>query len=567
MWKREPASALLPDSTESMVKNTEITTVDDLPAITKITQEYLLDLKNDNQQNHKNEIGVVGQNVSAKIHGVEEMAQKMESMKETLAECKLDSRKCQQLPKPEKPDNYDQRLKQLRYENFHLKTDLEMKAALLDSQGEHIHELLTTNNQMHKKYRNMSEMKTELTTRNAELERDKSLLELKNADLKKNLVRMDRKNQDLWDTRENVLQSATKKAENLAKEPVETLPEAQSQEKLLDLEQQKQLVYDNSNLKTEFETSARTVSFQSEEIQRLTARTNELTNRLEETSLKNDELILKLATSCDTALTVSDRFHENESKLEKEINKGSATQIYYNKKVADPLEINDLKDQLNTKQKILKEKEAILDSTLQDKKVAAQKGKEMHQSQLELQQAHQENLRLTNLNDQLENQLTELKRSMEEITAERGKFRLLYEDATELSAEQARKLAEQTRQQAADNGLLLSDITKLKTELAASLSQIDELKKEKGVLLYNASTTTESRLRNEIVHLKSIIQTQNETLSSTMSELERIKHDDSFLYLSLESTKAMLAEKETENEDLNIQRPGPEKRKIFARSI
>jgi myosin heavy subunit len=193
-----------------------------------------------------------------------------------------------------------------------------------------------------------------------------------------------------------------------------------------------------------------------------------------------------------------------------------------------------------------------LESTLQDEKVAAQKGKEMHQSQLELQLAHQENLRLTNLNDQLENQLTELKRSMEEIRAERGKFRLLYEDATFLSAEEARKLAEQTRQQAADNGLLLSDITKLKTELAASLSQIDELKKEKGVLLCNASTATESRLRNEIVNLKSTIQTKNETLSSNTSELERIKHDDSFLYLSLESTKAMLAEKETENEDLNI---------------
>jgi hypothetical protein len=60
------------------------------------------------------------------------MAQEMESMKETLVECKLDSRKCQ-LPKPEKPDDNVKRLKQLRYENFHLKTDLEMKAALLDS--------------------------------------------------------------------------------------------------------------------------------------------------------------------------------------------------------------------------------------------------------------------------------------------------------------------------------------------------------------------------------------------------------------------------------------------------
>ncbi|XP_046635677.1 centrosomal protein of 128 kDa-like [Daphnia pulicaria] len=526
MWKSKRASSLLPDSTESMVKNTEITTVDDLPEITKIAQEYLLDLKNDNQ-NHKNEIGVC-QNVSARLHGVEEMAQEVESMKETLDECKLDSRKCQ-LPNPEKPDDYDECLKQLRYENSHLKNDLEMKAALLDSQAEHIHELLTTENQMHKKYRNMSEMKTELTTRNAELERDKSLLELKNADLKKNLMRMERKNrknQDLWDTRENVLQSV-QKAEKLTNDQVETQPEAQSQEKLLDLEQQKQLVYDNSNLKTELETSARKLSLQSEEIKNLTARTNELTNRLEETSLKNDELIRELVISRNMASAITDGFHQIESKLKKEI--------------------NDLKDQLNSKQKILEEKDVILESTLQDKKVAAQKDEEMHQSQLELQLAHQKNL-----NDQLENQLTELKRTMKQITAERGKFRFLYEDATELSAEQARKLAEQTRQQAADNGLLLSEKTQLEKELAASLSEIDELKKEKSVLLCNASTATESRLRNEIVNLKSKIEDQNETLSSNTSELERIKLDDSFLYISLESTKAMLAKKETENEDLNI---------------
>ncbi len=53
---------------------------------------------------------------------------------------------------------------------------------------------------------------------------------------------------------------------------------------------------------------------------------------------------MKLATSRDTALTITDKFHETESKLEKEI--------------------NELKDQLNRKQKILEEKEAILNSTL-----------------------------------------------------------------------------------------------------------------------------------------------------------------------------------------------------------
>jgi hypothetical protein len=269
---------------------------------------------------------------------------------------------------------------------------------------------------------------------------------------------------------------------------------------------------------------------QSEEIKNLTARTNELTYRLKETSLKNDELILKFDISREMALTITDEFHEIESKLKKEI--------------------NNLKDQLNTKQKILEEKEEILDSTLQDKKNAAQKGEEMHQAQLELQLAHQKNL-----NDQLENQSTELKNTMKQIRAE---YRLISKerDATFLSTEQARKLAEQTRQladeQAAVNGLLLSEKTQLEKELAASLSEIDELKKEKSVLLCNASTATESRLRNEIVNLKSKIENQNVTLSSTKSELERIKLDDSFLYISLESTKAMLAKKETENEDLNI---------------
>jgi hypothetical protein len=87
-----------------------------------------------------------------------------------------------------------------------------------------------------------------------------------------------------------------------------------------------------------------------------------------------------------------------------------------------------------------------------------------------------------------------------------------------LSAEQDRQLAEQARQladeQAAVNGLIQTNITELKKDLAASLSQIDELKKEKGVLLCNASTATESLLRNEIVNLKSIIENQNVTLSS-----------------------------------------------------
>jgi hypothetical protein len=108
----------------------------------------------------------------------------------------------------------------------------------------------------------------------------------------------------------------------------------------------KQLVDENSNLKTNLETSACMMSFQSEEIKNLTAnRTNELNNKLQRKALKNNELISKLATSRDKALTITDKFHETESKLEKEINK--------------------LKNQLlNRKQKILEEKEVILNSTL-----------------------------------------------------------------------------------------------------------------------------------------------------------------------------------------------------------
>lgn len=53
---------------------------------------------------------------------------------------------------------------------------------------------------------------------------------------------------------------------------------------------------ENSKLKTDLETSATKLSLKLEEIQRLTARTNELNKKFTETSLKNDESILKLAT-------------------------------------------------------------------------------------------------------------------------------------------------------------------------------------------------------------------------------------------------------------------------------
>ncbi|EFX74580.1 hypothetical protein DAPPUDRAFT_251810 [Daphnia pulex] len=566
MWKPQRASAVLPDSTASMVKNNENTMVDDLPAITTITKDYAKNLQNNNQ-NKKKEIGVVGQNVSGRLHGVDEMAQ-VASLKEIIAKYESDSPNAK-LPKPEKPDDYDKLIKQLVDENSNLKTNLEMKAAALNSQEEHIYELLATNNQLNKKYQDMSEMKTELenqlkntqkllkekettleptleaknvddqkfaeyfhksqielkvthqnnvlltglnqllenelakvkrearqlradfssfseamklagqgrkqpdeqaaanlqsnvtilkkelaaslsqnyelkneraasesqlrhevanlktamqtqnktlssamsqverikhdnsflnmslesvqatlaheltknvelTTRNAELESDKSLLELKNdnlkkdvEDLRKELERMERVNQDLLDTREAALQSV-QQAEKFAKEQVEALPEADSQEKLLS-----------------------TLSFQSEEIQRLTAAKNQLSHKLEETSLKNDELILELDISRGMASAITDGFHQIESKLKKEI--------------------GELKHHLNAKQKFLEEREAILESTLQAKKDANQKVEEIHKTKQEIQLAHQKNLRLTSINDQLQNELTELKRAMQEI--------------------------------------------------------------------------------------------------------------------------------------------------------
>lgn len=103
---------------------------------------------------------------------------------------------------------------------------------------------------------------------------------------------------------------------------------------------------ENSKLKTDLETSATKLSLKLEEIQRLTARTNELNKKFTETSLKNDESILKLATSPDMASTSKDNSRMIKSKP------------------------TELKDQLSSKQTILKEKEATLDSTLQAKKLS-----------------------------------------------------------------------------------------------------------------------------------------------------------------------------------------------------
>jgi peptidoglycan hydrolase CwlO-like protein len=102
-----------------------------------------------------------------------------------------------------------------------------------------------------------------------------------------------------------------------------------------------------------------------------------------------------------------------------------------------------------------------------------------------------------------------------------AEFRRISEEkaAAFVFVEKANKLAEESAQLADERqvavDLLQSNITQLKTELTAFESQIDELNKEKSVLLYNATTwkATESQLQNEIVHLKSTIQTQNGILS------------------------------------------------------
>jgi SMC interacting uncharacterized protein involved in chromosome segregation len=142
-----------------------------LPATITITEEYLTNLENDHQY-LKNQIGVLQQkfqNISIAVEDFEGMVQEKETLqeevkclKETLAECESDSRKCQ-LPKPEKPDDYDERLKPLRYENSRLKTELKMSASAVSFPSEEIHELMATTNQLTKKLRKMSLENDDLT--------------------------------------------------------------------------------------------------------------------------------------------------------------------------------------------------------------------------------------------------------------------------------------------------------------------------------------------------------------------------------------------------------------------
>jgi hypothetical protein len=318
-------------------------------------------------------------------------------------------------------------------------------------------------------------------------------------------------------------------------EETEILKESESSQKSQpqmqekpDSDERKQLKAENSKLKTDLETSARTLSLQLQEMQQLTAATNELNKKLEKASLKNDELILKLATSRNMASTSKDDCQKTESKLTKEI--------------------SELKDQLNSKQKVLEEKEATLESTQQANKFAAQKVEDIHNSKQELKLALEKNLVLTSLNNQLQDEITEMKRTMEQMRADFGRISEA-RDATFLSAEEAKKLADD---QADVNGLLQTTATQLKGEITEFESQINDLKKEKSVQLFNATTwaATESQLRNEIVNLKATIQTQNETLASMLSELELMDDKNELLNLRLESVKALLAEKLTENNNL-----------------
>jgi hypothetical protein len=397
MWQPEQAFALLlPDSTACMDKNTKKTTTDRFPAIKIITGEYVRIVENDNR-NLENEIRVRQE----KLHGFKEMEQEkerlqqeVESLKETVAKYELGSRKSE-LPKAEKPDEYNKRLKQL--------------------------------------------------------------------------------------------------------------------------------VDEISKLKADLETSSRKVSFQSEEIKNLTATTIEQKTKLKKMSTENDELIIKLALSRDI-----------ESKLMKEM--------------------TDLTDDFNRKQEILEERDAILNSTLQAKRVADKKVEEMHKSQLELQLAHQKNLDFTSMNAQLQIESTELKRKREVM---KGEFRRVTKekDAALVFEEKARKLAQEARKLAGEreiaNGLLQLNLTQLKTELTTFKSQINELKKEKSVLLYNASKweATKSELKIEIINLKAKMQTENEIILTKMKEIERLKAENLYLKPCLANLRESLAKKSVENDE------------------
>ncbi|EFX70508.1 hypothetical protein DAPPUDRAFT_257001 [Daphnia pulex] len=637
MWKPDQVSAL-PDSMSklSMDENTEIlSTVDQFPATTTVTEEYLRNLENDHQY-LKNQIGIFQQsfqNFSAVVQDFEEMIQGKERLeeevkflKETVAEYESDKRNSHP---QEKPDFDEMQL--LKNDNSKLKSDLETSAAALSLKMEEIEQMTVTTYELNQKFKKTTLENDELifklaTSRNmgptfqSDFQKIGSKLTKEIAELRDQLTRkqnildereatLDQKVEELHklqaelklaqqknlaltslngqlETELAELQSTTQviQAEfrRMSVESDSTFLSAEEVRKLADerqvandllrsnltqlkteltaLESQigelkkekavqlgnasyesvsrrfqplekpdsneiQLLKDDNSKLKSDLETSATELSLKLVEIQRLTAVTKELNQKLKKKMLKNDELILKLATLRSTASTSQDDFHKIETKLTKEI--------------------TELKDLLTSQQKISEEKETILESTIQDNKVAGRKVKEIHK--LELEQAQQKNLALTSLNEQLQTEFNEMKRRTEVIEAE---LRHVSEarDAAYVFVEKATKLAEGSAQLAdkrkVENDLLVSNITQLKAELTASESQIDELKKQKADQL-NAST--EFQLRNELANLKAdTTHLQNETLS----ELERIKDKNSVLNANLTSVKESLAEESAKTNEL-----------------
>lgn len=164
--------------------------------------------------------------------------------------------------------------------------------------------------------------------------------------------------------------------------------------------------------------------------------------------MKNDESILKLATSPDMASTSKDNSRMIKSK---------------------PTELTEFKDQLSSKQTTLEEKEATLDSTLQDKKLStirkSEKVEEIHKSKVELKLALQKSLALTSLERQLETELGELKRTTEQLIAE-NRHTSEARDAAIMSAKEAEEeLAGKTSEERV--ALFQCNVTQLKTELTA----------------------------------------------------------------------------------------------------
>ena len=152
MWEPEQASAVLPDSTDSMDKNTEKLPVDHFPGTTtKISEEYVKNLENDNQ-NLKNEIGACQNrlhNVSA-MHGVDEIVEEKERLQDEVKFLKVSVAKYESDSRNQEKLDSDE-LTQLRYENSKLKTNLELSDRTVSFQSDEIKNLMDTTNDLNNK--------------------------------------------------------------------------------------------------------------------------------------------------------------------------------------------------------------------------------------------------------------------------------------------------------------------------------------------------------------------------------------------------------------------------------